>query len=198
MTATVTFTADEPESPIATTSPDCAGASVASDTAGATFTCTATSAGPGSGSASVTVKRDATGPSIAIGNNAGAYGVTDTVAITCTASDALSGLDGPADRGGIAGPAYTFGAGSHTFDRTAADLTGNTTTVHVGFTVAVDAAGLCSLVEQWSDNAGVANSLCVKLANGNFDPFRHELAAQSGKHLPADKAQILLDLAQGL
>lgn len=197
-TAVVTFTVDDPESAIATTSGDCAGTTVTGDTAGMTFTCTATSAGPGSGSDSVFVKRDATGPSIVIGGNAVTYGVGDTVDITCTASDALSGLASPVDCGGISGAAYTFGAGLHTVTRTATDNAGNTSPATITFTVAVDAAGICSLVQQWSDNAGVANSLCTKLAHGSTAAFRNELAAQRGKHLPAAKADILLGLAQGL
>jgi hypothetical protein len=109
--AVVSFTVVDPESAIASESADCAGATVSADTAGQTFTCTATSAGPGTGSDSALVKRDATGPVVTFGGNAGSYGLADTVAITCTASDAMSGLSGPSDCGGVSGPAWSFGAG---------------------------------------------------------------------------------------
>jgi hypothetical protein len=47
-------------------------------------------------------------------------------------------------------------------------------------------------------NGGVANSLVVKLSHGSYEAFRHEVAAQSGKKIPADKAAALLRLAAGL
>jgi Holliday junction resolvase len=82
--------------------------------------------------------------------------------------------------------------------RTASDNAGNTTPQSTTFTVVVDAAGICALIQQWSDNAGAAHSLCVKLDKNNMRPFRNELAAQRGKHLPADKADVILGLSQGL
>lgn len=196
--AVVSFTVTDAESAVTTQSPDCAGATVATDTAGMTFACTATSAGGTSTPVSVTVKRDATSPSIVFGGNAGTYGVADTVAITCTAADATSGLASSPDCGGVAGPAWSFGAGTHTFSRSATDNAGNVGTASVTFTVAVDAAGLCALAEQWSDSAGVANSLCAKLDHGQLAALQNELAAQRGKHIPADKADILLALSQSL
>ena len=57
---------------------------------------------------------------------------------------------------------------------------------------------LCSLVERFVSNAGVANSLCVKLSHGDYDPFRSELSAQSGKKISADNAALLLSLVNAL
>jgi hypothetical protein len=196
--AVVSFSVTDPESDVTSQSADCAGATVSADTAGQTFTCTATSAGGASAPVSAFVKRDATGPLVVFGGNAGTYGLASNVAITCTASDALSGLAGPANCGGVSGPAWSFGAGAHTVTRSASDVAGNTTTQSTTFTVAVDEAGLCALIQQWSDNAGVAHSLCVKLDKGNMRPFWNELAAQRGKHIPADKADIILALSRGL
>lgn len=193
----VSFTVTDDESDV-TTSLDCAGATVNADTAGMTFTCTASSAGGTAAPVSVTVKRDATNPTITFGGNAGTYSLTDTVAIVCTAADATSGLATPANCGGVSGPAYTFAGGVNTFTRSATDMAGNTTSQSVSFTVVVDAAGVCSLIRQWADNAGVANSLCVKIAKGNMQPFWNELAAQRGKHIPAAKADIILALSRGL
>ena len=191
----VLFAASDDESDI--TSPACATTNVTSDTASAVASCSATSAG-GTSSDSVTIKRDATGPTVTFGGNAGTYSLTDTVAITCTAADALSGLATPANCGGVSGAAYTFAGGLNTFTRTATDNAGNSTNGSVSFTVVVDAAGLCGLIRQWADNAGVANSLCVKIAKGNMQPFWNELAAQRGKHVPAAKADIILALSRGL
>jgi hypothetical protein len=196
--AVVSFSVTDPESDVTSQSADCAGATVSADTAGQTFTCTATSAGGTSAPISASVQRDTTGPSVVFGGNAGTYGLTDTVAITCTASDTLSGVVGSPNCGGVSGPAWSFGAGAHTVTRSASDVAGNTTTQSTTFTVAVDAAGLCALIQQWSDNAGVAHSLCVKIDKGNMRPFWNELAAQRGKHIPADKADIILALSRGL
>ena len=147
--AVVSFSVTDPESAITSESPDCAGATVSSDTAGQTFTCTATSAGGTSAPVSVTVKRDTAAPTIAFGGNAGTYHVTDTVAITCTASDALSGLPGSADCGGISGAAWSFGAGSHTFTRTASDVAGNTGSGSTSFTVSATASDICTLTDRF-------------------------------------------------
>lgn len=193
----VSFDVVDLESP-ATPSAGCAGGSVTTDTAGASFSCSATSAGGSAGPVSVTVKRDATAPSVVFGGNAGTYGVDDTVTITCTASDAMSGLATPANCGGVNAPAWSLGAGPHTITRTAADNAGNTSTMSTTYTVVTDAAGICALIRQWSDNAGVANSLCVKLSHGTMTAFGNELAAQRGKHIPADKADIIRGLAAGL
>lgn len=73
----------------------CEPASVTSDTAGVTFTCTVTSAG-GVASQSVTVKRDATAPELIFGTPSpvpNSYGWNKTnVSVPFTSSDALSGV----------------------------------------------------------------------------------------------------------
>jgi hypothetical protein len=87
---TVSWTVTDPETSF--TSTGCGASTVTSDTAGTTFTCTATSAG-GTASQSVTVKRDATPPTITGSRtpepNANGWNNTDvTVSFACT--DALS------------------------------------------------------------------------------------------------------------
>jgi hypothetical protein len=90
---TVSWTVSDPESTVSSTS-GCGSSSVTSDTAGQTFTCSATSAG-GTNSQSVTIKRDATAPSIsgsaAPAPNGAGWNNSD-VSITFVCSDALSGL----------------------------------------------------------------------------------------------------------
>jgi uncharacterized membrane protein len=144
-----------------------------------------------------TAPADVTAPVIAYTGNAGTYTVDQSIAITCTASDAGSGL-ASSTCADIAGPAWSFAIGENHFSATAADVAGNTATASVSFTVVADANGLSSLVEQWVSNGGVANSLVVKLSHGSYEAFRHEVAAQSGKKIPADKAAALLRLAAGL
>ena len=140
---------------------------------------------------------DVTPPVVAYSGNAGTYTVDQAVNITCSATDAGSGI-ASSTCADIVGPASSFSAGENAFSATAVDLAGNTATGTVSFTVVVEAAGMSSLVTQWVASEGVANSLVSKLSKGNYGAFRNEVAAQSGKKIPADKAAILLRLAAGL
>jgi hypothetical protein len=58
----------------------------------------------------------------------------------------------------------------------------------------VTPGSVCALVERWVSNAGVANSMCVKLRQGSYGAFRNELSAQSGKKISEANAAILLRL----
>ena len=188
----ISWTVVDAESP-ATTS-GCDPSSVTSDTAGASFTCSASSAG-GSASETVSVKRDATAPVLAFSGNAGTYELTDTVSITCAASDAMSGL-ASSTCPGASGPATSF-VGTNTLNASARDNAGNTASLSTSFTVGVTAAGLCELVEQFVEQAGVAHSLCVKLEHGSIGAFVNEVNAQRGKKwLSNDEADLLILLAQ--
>ncbi|MBI4289715.1 MAG: hypothetical protein HY671_14965 [Chloroflexi bacterium] len=94
-TVTVSWTVADPQSPISSSS-GCGPSSVTYDTGGVTFTCTAASAG-GTNSKSVTIKRDATPPSVAAsrspGPNHAGWNNSD-VTVSFSASDALSGVAG--------------------------------------------------------------------------------------------------------
>jgi hypothetical protein len=118
----VTFTVADPESPI--TSPACAASSLTTDSEGATFTCSATNDAGLSASASVTVKRDATKPTIGYTGNTGDYTVDQSIAITCTAGDEMSGLATNTCQD-VTGAAYMFALGSHTYSASATDNAGN-------------------------------------------------------------------------
>jgi hypothetical protein len=90
---TVTWGLQDPESAISARV-GCDQATVASDTAGETLTCSATSAG-GTASRSVTIKRDATPPTIAAGASpsANANGWSNTpVAVSFVCTDAMAGV----------------------------------------------------------------------------------------------------------
>jgi len=187
----IAWTVVDAESPAATTG--CGPSSVTADTAAASFTCSATSAG-GSDSETVTVKRDATAPVVAYAGNAGTYDVTDTIAITCTASDALSGL-ASSSCPGASGPATSF-LGTNTLNATATDRAGNTGSATATFTVAVDVASVCELVERFVDQHGVANALCVKLRHDSLGAFENQVNAQRGKQLTNAEADLLIQLAR--
>ena len=146
------------------------------------------------GRATKTVKVDKTAPVVGYAGNAGSYTVDQTVAITCSASDALSGL-ASSTCANVNGAAYTFAMGSNTFSASATDVADNRNTGSTRFTVSVTAGSVCALVERWVSSAGVANSMCVKLQHGSYGPFRSQVNAQSGKaFLSAENAAILLRL----
>jgi len=205
---TVTWDVADPETGVAS-STGCNASSQTTDTAGQTFTCSATNGAGLEASSSVTIKRDATAPTVTYSGNAGTYSVDGSVAVTCAASDPAPGSGlASAECASITGPAYTFGAGVHAYSALATDGAGNTGSGATSFTVQVTHTGLCDLVKQFVTNKGVANSLCVKLnaaaknngkgKGGGFDAFANEVKAQAGKFLPADKAQVLLTLAASL
>ncbi len=188
----VSWTVTDGESAVTATA-GCAASSVTSDTDGMSFTCTATSAG-GTASASVTVKRDATAPVIAFGGNAGSYTVDQQVSITCSASDAMSGL-ASSTCPGASGDAYAFGVGSHTLNASATDNAGNQSSASTSYSVTVTSESLCALVQRWVNKAGVAHSMCQQLKNGAYGAFINHVRAQSGKSVLAAHAAILIDLA---
>ena len=121
------------ESPVTTTT-GCEGGSVTSDTAGATFTCTATSAG-GTASGSVTIRRDATPPLIVLAADiiveaAGPGGATVTYAAL-----AVDNLDPSPVLACAPASGSVFPVGTTVVNCTASDAAGNSSaasfTVHV-------------------------------------------------------------------
>jgi hypothetical protein len=125
----------------------------------------------------------------------GVYAVDQTVSLGCTAVDAVSGVASPAC-GSVAGPAWSFGAGTHVVTGSAVDRAGNVGTASVSFRVVVTADGMCGLVRQWVAKSGVANSLCVKALHGDWGAFVNEVEAQSGKALTRERAAVLVGLAR--
>lgn len=192
----VSFTVSDGTSGIASTS-GCAATSVAADTPGATLSCTATDNAGNSASDNESVKRDATSPSVSLVGNAGSYTVDQVVAITCSASDATSGLAG-ACAGGTSGAAYTYALGANPVSASATDDAGNTGSASGSFTVSVSSGSLCNLVRQWVSQNGVANSMCQQLANGAYGAFRNHVRAQSGRFVTGAHASILIALSQAL
>jgi hypothetical protein len=190
----VSWTVTEPTSPVTTTG--CTATSVTSDTNGVTFTCTATSAG-GATTKAVTVKRDASAPVVAFAGNAGSYTVDQTVAITCSATDAMSGI-ATSSCPGASGDAYRFGVGTTALTASATDKAGNPGGASTQFTVSVTSGSLCALVQRWVGQPGVANSMCQELKNGAYGAFINHVQAQSGKFVSAAHAAILIELARQL
>lgn len=124
---TVSWSVTDPESAISS-STGCTTSIINSDTAGTTLTCTATSAG-GTSLQSVTIKRDATAPTITgaptTSPNANGWYNSD-VTVSYTASDSLSGLVSPPSNTVIS----TEGSSQST-SQTVTDLAGNSETATV-------------------------------------------------------------------
>ncbi len=138
-------------SPIAATS--CAPTTLTADTAGTTVTCTSTSGG-GSTTASSTVEIDQTKPVVTFAGNAGSYGLTQNVAITCTATDPAPGSGVASSTcANVSAPAWSFGPGAETLTASATDVAGNTGTGSASFNVTVTPTTLCTLTTQFVDQS---------------------------------------------
>ena len=151
----VTWTVTDGGSAV-TSSSGCDPVSITTDTAGLTLTCTATSGG-GTASQSVTVKRDATPPSVAFGAHPASFTVDQTVVIGCTATDALSQVAVPC--AGVNAPAYQFAVGADTVSTSAKDGAGNTGTATTSFTVSDTPGSLCRLTGQFIDGSAKYRAL---------------------------------------
>jgi hypothetical protein len=140
----VSWSVTDPDSAITTTS-GCDPTTVTADTAGVTFTCSATSGG-GTSSQSVTVKRDATGPSINIGvPTGGAYTLHQAVAATYSCSDEGAGVATCAGSVANGSAIDTTTVGAKSFTVTATDAVGDPSTQSVTYTVGY---AICALYDQ--------------------------------------------------
>ncbi len=163
------------------------------------------------GTASYSVNVDKTPPVVTSLGNAGTYSVAQSVAISCDASDALSGVASDTCNN-VSGPAWSFGLGTYTASATATDKAGNIGSGSTSFAVTVDYQSLCALVGEFVPNHGIANSLCAKLdsaaaaaargqSNANkssLAAFDNEVAAQAGKALTSNQAALLTRFASAL
>ena len=179
--------------------------------AGITLTASCSDNAGNVATASYSVNVDKTPPVVTYLGNGGTYLVAQSVTISCDATDALSGVASDTCAN-VTGPAWSFGLGTHTFSATATDKAGNVGSGSTSFTVTVDYNSLCALVGEFASNNGIANSLCAKLdaaaaaaARGqskvetnNLRAFDHEVAAQAGKALTSDQANLLTTFAAAL
>ena len=163
---------------------------------------------------SLTVSIDTTPPTITYSGNQGTYSILDTVNITCTASDALSGVQS-STCANITGLAYNFALGTNGFSATATDFAGNVGTGSTSFELIVTYDDLCTLTKQFVTNGGLAqsNGMCAQLfaaqnseSKGNLKAkannigayLNHVDAAVKGHNLSQANADILKKLAGGL
>jgi hypothetical protein len=139
---------------------------------------------------------DSDAPVITFSGNAGTYSVLALVNISCTATDAGSGI-ATASCPSVNAPAYTFALGTNVVSASAQDVAGNIALATTSFTVVANAADVCTLARQFASSAGQGNALCNMLRSGNRS-FANHVRAQTNKSLSADEAAVLLRLAAGL
>jgi len=139
--------------------------------------------------------------------------------VTTFVSDADLGLVTATDNCGVASvtrsgvPAGNlFPQGTTILTYTATDLSGNTAAATQTVTLTPTATSVCATVRSFVSNAGIANSLCVKLdaaaaarARGNvsahdnqLQAFINDVNAQRGKALTDANANTLIALTGGL
>jgi hypothetical protein len=127
----VSWSVNDPDSAV-TAQSGCDPASVTADTIGQDFTCLATSAG-GTASTTVSVKRDATPPTVALSGgpaDGGTYPDGSVPAVgACSATDATSQVATCTVTG------YDTAVGTHTVTATATDFAGNSATATATYTV---------------------------------------------------------------
>ena len=123
------------------------------------ISCAATdSAGNTSAAVAKDVKLDRGLPTVTYAGNTGSYGVLDTVTITCTPADTVSGL-ASSTCSNLNAPGWTFGAGAHTIQATATDRAGNTGSGSTNFTINVTIGGLCHLTTKFVQSSAKYQSL---------------------------------------
>jgi len=162
-----------------------------------------------SASASLPVKLDQTPPTVTYTGNAGSYTIDQQITITCTATDATSGIASTTCQN-ISGPAASFGPDSHTFSATATDYAGHTSSASVTFSVSVDYASLANLTCQMLERPTACRTLSYYLASAEWAEGRHigmlqqhylnlyssMVTSLRGHGLTAQEVQTLLDLAR--
>jgi hypothetical protein len=165
-------------------------------------------AGSRSSAPTLDIKVDKTAPAITFSGNAGSYTIDQLVAITCTATDAVSGI-ASSTCPGASGPADGFHLGANQLQANAMDKAGNSSALTTSFTVSVTFDSLAALTNQFISQHGIANSLTAKLsaaaaaaARGDMNAeaaelnaYANEVSAQTGKALTASQAAILTKLA---
>ena len=152
---------------------------------------------------------DTTAPVVTYTGNAGVYTVDLNVAITCTASDALSGV-ASTTCANVNGPAWSFGLGTTSRSASALDRAGTTGTGSTSFTVIVTAASLDNLITRFfgSDQTG-SSGLIAKVGaivsapnanakSGKLGAFDNQVDAKTGNPLTAAQAALLKQLAAAL
>ncbi|TXK71719.1 OmpL47-type beta-barrel domain-containing protein [Paenibacillus sp. N3.4] len=145
----------------------------------------------------ITFSIDQTPPAVQI-SGGGTYTVDQTVTLSCTATDTVSGIVYSSCSALLVNsPAYQLNIGDTTVSAYATDAAGNTGTATTTYTVKVTVDSLIELLNKWitgNGAQGIVNSLENKLRHGQFDAFINEVNARKGKKIPVEAANVLLKL----
>lgn len=158
------------------------------------------------------INLDRTPPTIAMSTPTSTYSVDQVVSVSCSASDAVSGLDPRLTTcANLSQPTYALGLGVHTVSGTAVDLAGNFAGASVTFAVVDTFDGLCRLTRQFEtctkwptscqDLASAQAALIVgdvKSEQQYLKQYDEICTDQTGKTLTADQASIMVQLASHL
>jgi hypothetical protein len=174
--------------------------------AGQSVTATATDRAGNISSVTVgDINIDRTEPTVTFTGNAGTYGVDETIGITCSAVDSLSGIAASTCPTVTASATSYIGATASTattLEATAVDNAGNRAAAETTFVVMVTAQGICGLATSLDTKPAVC-ALATAIARapnaqakaGALSGLDHYLAAQSGRSITADRAALLSRLA---
>jgi hypothetical protein len=163
----VTWSVSDDESSVES-STGCSDQSVTADTTGVTFTCSATCGG-GTGSESVTIKRDATAPTIAVSSPTSSnYLLNQAVTVNYYCSDNLSGVASCSGSTANGGHIDTSTPGSRSFTANAVDNAGNAATPAViNYTVGYGIQALFDQTKAHKSGSTVPIKVRLVDANGN-------------------------------
>src|SRR5207245_11354215 len=107
------------------------------------------------------IRVDTTPPTVTYTGNASPYTVDQTVAITCAATDTLSGVFATTCAN-ISAPAYTFAVGGTAYSATATDAAGNVGTGTTTVTIKVTPAGLTTLTYRFVQTSAKYQALTAQ------------------------------------
>ncbi|HEX2028904.1 MAG TPA: PxKF domain-containing protein [Nitriliruptorales bacterium] len=166
---TLAWSVSEPESPDSLSKTGCVGTSITADQQATTYSCSASSLGGSAGPVAVTIKRDATAPTVACGSPAPAFSLGEGGAsVSASVSDATSG---PVSAS-VSTAADTATVGPKSVSLTGSDNAGNTTTEACAYRVGYVFSGFAQPVDNTMINAAKAGRAIplkfrVTVASGN-------------------------------
>jgi hypothetical protein len=171
-------------------------------------TCTAVDLAGNTTSDTATVRLDTAAPDVSLSTDQASYGVDDTVTVTCSADDALSGVDSR-DCPDRTAPAASFALGTHRLTASATDTAGNTASASASFDVTVSVASLTSLTKRVvsdstaeaalaSDLAAVGNAPDSATKASAIATYQSDVRALPSSAVAADDAAALVRFADGL
>lgn len=174
---TVNFTATDAMSGVASLTP--ASTILSGEGTGLTATATANDYAGNSSAYTISgINIDKTPPAITFANNAKAYTVDALVNITCTATDALSGI-ASANCPAANEPAYQYNLSTNPLSATATDKAGNVASVSATFTVVVTPESLSNLTAQFLANKALAGGMPRTCRQSRALPTLQRSKAQS-------------------